>query len=151
MTSGHWSLPSGVYSPAPLRMSTRSYNRLPSSRIVGSGAAGYISSENAFKFLQKGITDKTLQLFVLNSERLGGYTQWMHFTGKCTPLKDFKKHYMASLRKTLGQSLFLLSKTWRNKKASKFNHTVLKGLWDIVPGYPARKGEDLVRLGIPHM
>ena len=58
---------------------------------------------------------------------------------------------MVSLKKALGQRLFLLSKTWRNKKASKINHTVLEGLWDIVLGYPARKGEDLVRLGIPHM
>ena len=58
---------------------------------------------------------------------------------------------MVSLKKALGQRLFLLGKTWRNKKASKFNHTVFGGLWDIVPGYPARKGEDLVRLEIPHM
>jgi len=75
----------------------------------------------------------------------------VHFSKKCTPLEDFKKHYMVSLEKALGQRLFLLGKTWRNKKASKFNHTMLGDLWDIVSGYPVRKGEDLVRLGIPHM
>ena len=77
-TSGQWSLPLRVYSLALLRTSIRSYNRLPSSRIVGSRAAGYIFSEDAFKFLWKGIADKTLKLFVPNSKRLGGYTQWVH-------------------------------------------------------------------------
>jgi hypothetical protein len=43
-----------------LRTSTRSYNQLPSSRIIGSGTAGYISLEDAFKFLRKEITDRTL-------------------------------------------------------------------------------------------
>ena len=74
----------------------------------------------------------------------------MYFSEKRTPLKDFKKHYMVSLEKALGQCLFLLGKTWRNKKASKFNHTALGGLRDLVPGYPARKG-DLVRLEISYM
>jgi hypothetical protein len=59
-----------------------------------------------------------------------------------------QEHFMVSLKKALGQRLVLFGKTRRNKKASKINHTVLGGLWDIVPGYPARKGEDLVRLGI---
>jgi len=68
----------------------------------------------------------------------------VHFSEKCTPLEDFKKHYMVSLEKALGQRLFLLGKTWRNKKASKINHIALGGLWDIVPEYPARKREDLV-------
>ena len=68
----------------------------------------------------------------------------MHFSEKCTPLEDFKKHYMVSLEKALGQRLFLLGKTWRNKEASMFNHTTLGGFCDIVPGYPARKGEYLV-------
>jgi hypothetical protein len=36
---------------------------------------GYISSEDAFKFVRKGIADKTLQLFVPNNKRLEGYTQ----------------------------------------------------------------------------
>jgi hypothetical protein len=38
---------------------------------TGSGAVGYISSEDAFKFLWQGIADKT-QLFVPNNKRLGG-------------------------------------------------------------------------------
>jgi hypothetical protein len=50
---------------------------------------------------------------------------------------------MVSLKKALGQRLVLFGKIWRNKKASKINHTVLGGLWDIVPGYPARKRENL--------
>jgi len=39
------------------------------------GAAGYISSVDAFKFLRKEIADKTLKLFIPNSKRLGDYTQ----------------------------------------------------------------------------
>jgi hypothetical protein len=47
----------------------------------------------------------------------------------CTPLKDLKKRYMVSLEKALGRCLFLLGKTWRDKKRlPKFNHTVLGGL-----------------------
>jgi hypothetical protein len=38
-------------------------------------ATRYISLDDAFKFVRKGIADKTLQLFVPNSKRLGGYTQ----------------------------------------------------------------------------
>jgi hypothetical protein len=42
---------------------------------TGSGAAGYISSGDVFKTLCQEITEKTLQLFVINSRRLGGYTK----------------------------------------------------------------------------
>jgi hypothetical protein len=35
---------------------------------------------------------------------------------------------VVSLQKVLGQSLFLLRKTKRNRKASKFNHDTLGGL-----------------------
>jgi len=42
------------------------------------------------------------QLLMLNSKMLGGYTQWVHFARKCTPLEDSKKHYMVSLMKVLG-------------------------------------------------
>jgi hypothetical protein len=71
-----------------------------------------------------------LQLFVPNSKRLEGYTQWVYFfSKKCTPLKDIKKRYIVSLEKALGRRLFLLDKTWRYKKRlPKFNHTVLGGL-----------------------
>jgi hypothetical protein len=37
---------------------------------TGSGAAGYMSSENIFKLLCQGIAEKNLQLFVPNSKRL---------------------------------------------------------------------------------
>jgi hypothetical protein len=47
------------------------------------------------------------------------------FSKECTPLEDLKKHYMVSLKKALGRRLFLLGKTWRNKK---FNHIVLGAL-----------------------
>jgi hypothetical protein len=80
------------------------------------------------KFFNKELQDKTLQLFVPNSKRLGG----LHLVGaffskkKCTPLKDLKKRYMVSLEKALGRRLFLLGRTWRNKKRlPKFNRTVL--------------------------
>ena len=137
--NGCWSL-SWEHSTAPLRLSTRSYNRLPSSRIVGSGAAGYISSEDAFKILRKGIEDKTLQLFVPNSKRLEGYTQWEHFSEKRAPLEYFKKHYMVSLKKARGQRLFLLGKTWRNKKASKVLPYSARGLVGHSPRVPYKEG-----------
>jgi hypothetical protein len=51
------------------------------------------------------------------------------FSKECTPLEDLKKHYMVSLKKALGRRLFLLGKTWRNKKRLlKFNHIVLGAL-----------------------
>ena len=40
---------------------------------------------------------------------------------------------MASLTKALGLHLFLLGKTRRNKKASKFNHDTLGGLTELGP------------------
>jgi hypothetical protein len=40
------------------------------------GAAGYMSSGNVFIFPKK-VAKKILQLFVLNSKRLRGYTQWV--------------------------------------------------------------------------
>ena len=54
--------------------------------------------------------------------------------------EGFIEHLMASLiMKALGQCLFLLGKTRRNKKASKFNHDMLKGLTDQGPrGSPRR-------------
>jgi hypothetical protein len=45
---------------------------------IGSGAAGYISLEKIFQVFQPRIF-KTLQLFVINSKRLGGYNQWVRF------------------------------------------------------------------------
>ena len=56
---------------------------------------------------------KTLQLLVLNSKRLGGYTQTdvLFLQKKHIPLEDPKKSYMVSLKKVLGQRLFLLGKT----------------------------------------
>ena len=43
---------------------------------------------------------------------------------------------MTSLTKALGLRLFLLSKTRRNKKDSKFNHDTLEGLTDKGPRVP---------------
>jgi hypothetical protein len=47
---------------------------------------------------------------------------------------------MTSLKKALGQHLFLLGKTWRNKKDSKLNHETLGGLMDNACFYLARPG-----------
>ena len=57
--------------------------------------------------------EKTLQLLVPNSKRLGGYTQMgvLFSSKKHTPLKDPKKRYTVSLKKALGRRLFLLGKT----------------------------------------
>jgi hypothetical protein len=87
---------------------------------IGSGATGYISSEDVFlNFFDKELQDKTLRLFVPNSKRLGGYTQWVHFSEKCTPLEDLKKRFMVSLKKALGRCLFLLGDLKEQGEASK--------------------------------
>jgi hypothetical protein len=80
---------------------------------IGSGAVGYISSKDVFfqNFFDKELQDKTLQLFVPNNKRLRGYTQWVHFSKKCTPFEDLKKRYTVSLKKALGRRLFLLGET----------------------------------------
>ena len=57
--------------------------------------------------------DKTLQLLVPKSKRLGGYTQMgiLFSSKKHKPLEDPKKLYMVLLKKALGRRLFLLGKT----------------------------------------
>ena len=54
--------------------------------------------------------DKTLQLFVPKSKRLGGYTQ-MDVLKRHKPLEDAKKRYTVSLRKALRRRLYLLGRT----------------------------------------
>ena len=63
------------------------------------------------------------------SKRLGGYTQMgiLFSSKRYTPTKDLTKCYTVSLKKVLGQPLFLLNK--RNKtRLLDFNHEVLGGL-----------------------
>jgi hypothetical protein len=71
-----------------------------------------------FIFPEK-FAEKSLQLFVPNSKRLKGYTQCQKF---------LQEHFRVSLRKLPGSILFLPERTWRNKKASEFNHELLGGL-----------------------
>ena len=68
---------------------------------------------NLFNEESEQFQDKTLQLLVPNSKRLGGYTHIgiLFFFKKHTPLEDPKKRYMISLKKTLERRLFLLGKT----------------------------------------
>jgi hypothetical protein len=68
----------------------------------------------------------------------------VHFFEKCTPIEDFKKHNMVSPRKHSDNACFYSARSGGTRRLPKINHTVLGGLWDIVPWYPARKGEDLV-------
>jgi hypothetical protein len=64
----------------------------------------------------------------------------VHFSGKYTPLEDFKKRYMVTLRKALERSWFLLSKTCRNKK--RLSKSIIQ-CWGvcryIVPVIPVRR------------
>ena len=53
---------------------------------------------------------------------------------------------MVSLRKHSDEVCFYSARPGGTRRLPKFNHTVLEGLWDIVPEYPARKEEDLVQL-----
>jgi hypothetical protein len=47
-------------------------------------------------------------------------------------------------RKHSDNACFYSTRPGGTRKLPKFNHTVLGGIWDIVSGYLARKGEDLV-------
>jgi hypothetical protein len=49
-------------------------------------------------FFPEKFIEKTLQLFVPNSKRLGGYNQWVHsILQKCTPLRSFYKNISGCL------------------------------------------------------
>ena len=56
---------------------------------------------------------KTLKLLIPNSKRLGGYIQIevLFLQKRYTPRKDLTKRYTVSLKKALGQRLFLLDET----------------------------------------
>ena len=61
----------------------------------------------------KNPQEKTLQLLVPNSKRLGGYTQMrvLFSSKRYTPREDLTKRYTVSLKKALGRHMFLLNKT----------------------------------------
>ena len=62
---------------------------------------------------QETFQEKTLQLLVTKSKRLGGYTQTgvLFSSKRYTQREDLTKRYMVSLKKALGRRLFLLGKT----------------------------------------
>ena len=64
-------------------------------------------------YMLRNPQEKTLQLLVPKSKRLGGYTQMGIFFSpkRYTPTKDLMKRYTVSLKKTLERHLFLLGKT----------------------------------------
>ena len=57
--------------------------------------------------------EKTLQLLVPKSKRLGGYIQMevLFSSKRYTSREDLMKRYTVSLKKALGRRLFLLGKT----------------------------------------
>jgi hypothetical protein len=57
---------------------------------------------------------------------------------------DFKNTSWFHSIKHSDNACFYSARPGGTKRLPKFNHTVLGGLWDIDPGYPARKGEDLI-------
>jgi hypothetical protein len=57
---------------------------------------------------------------------------------------DFKNTSRFHSRKHSDNAGFYSARPGGTRRLPKFNYTVLEGLWDIVPGYSARKGEDLV-------
>ena len=134
-TSGHWSLSWGGYSTAPLRMSQRSYNQL---WVVGFRLGGnriYILS-GCIQISSKGIgriPKKALQLFMLNSKRLGGYTQWVHFARKAHTTRRLQEHFMSSLWRYSDATWFYSAKSRRFKTTSKINHEELGGLTNLDP------------------
>jgi hypothetical protein len=82
---------------------------------------------------------------MLNSKRLEGYTQLMHFSEK-------NAHHRSSSRAHHGFSqestqIKLDSTRYAprdSRRLLSINHKELGGLTNIVPEYPARKGKDLV-------
>jgi hypothetical protein len=53
--------------------------KIPGFRL---GGCGIHVLRECFLFFSRNFVEKTLQLFVPNSKRLGGYTQWVHFFAK---------------------------------------------------------------------
>jgi hypothetical protein len=83
------------------------------------GATGYISLVDVFSFKDPYKQQEARGLSIYASP--SGDAYWL------------QEHFMTSLEKALRQRLFLLSKTWWNKNASKFNHKTLGGLIDQSP------------------
>jgi hypothetical protein len=91
---------------------------------LASRATRYISLAVASNFSLGNIVEIsrfTLQLFMLKSKRLAGYTQCMgaFFWEKCTPLEFFKS-----------TSRFLSKSTWMRFLST--NHEEIGGLTDII-------------------
>ena len=83
-------------------------------------------NRRGFSALLNNIRFKTLQLFVLNSKRLRGYTQWVHFfLQKSTRhQEDFFKidHFKASRQKNPNRAIsefFLMSPSTKNQSNLK--------------------------------
>ena len=64
-------------------------------------------------YMLRNPQEKTLQLLVPKSKRLGGYTQMgvLFSSKRYTSREDLMKCYTVSLKKALGRRLFLLGKT----------------------------------------
>ena len=79
-----------------------------------------MNAQEPFDEESEQFQDKTLQLLVPKSKRLGGYTQMgVLFSKRYTSHEDLTKRYTVSLKKALERRLFLLGKTRRNKTASR--------------------------------
>jgi hypothetical protein len=77
------------------------------------GGCGIHILRECFLFFPWKFAEKTLQLFVLNSKRLRGYTQWVHFFFAKSALHSevLTEHFKVSLRKLPVSSLFLPERT----------------------------------------
>jgi hypothetical protein len=69
---------------------------------ICSGAAGYISSDDVFKFFAKELHKRTSNSLFQTVRGSRATPSGCTFFEKCTPLEDLKKHYIVSLKEALG-------------------------------------------------
>lgn len=83
---------------------------------TGSGVARYISSRNVF-ILPRKFAERPSKFLFQIARGSGATLNECTFLQKCKPLgSSQKEHFRVSLREVLGSTLFLLGKTWRNKR-----------------------------------
>jgi len=93
-------------------------------------AAGYISSMDIFFLLDP------LTLCFSNSKRLGGYTQWVHFHEKRTPLEFLKSTSCLRSWKHSNDACFYSARPRGTRRLLSLTMTHSRAWWTRVLGVP---------------
>ena len=82
----------------------------PSSQIVGSGLRDVYPQRMHSNFFEKKLQIMPSNSLFQTARGSGATLSKCSFSEKCTPLEDFKKHYMVSLRKHSDKPCFYLAR-----------------------------------------